>query len=201
MKKRKNYLRIIFYCLLIIIIQSCNSCPTFSDSMLKWVPQYKLNDTIKYSNGTDSISFIVRQNDGLNINASQKSRTCDMFESNELESGFKTTVNSSIGFGIDDILVNLGSLTIYFYNTTKETQFIIHNVDKLKSYSDSLYTVSYNNEIIIDNLSYNNVYSIERDTLKNINLNKMPWKILIAEKYNVIQMYITGIKTPYTLLK
>ena len=92
----KNF---IGYFALIILITGCfgeTYCPAYQDKNLNWIP-YKLSEKLKYTDGSDTMEFFVREAIKSESSSFKNNCKCECAAS----AGFKTAIDSAYNISIE----------------------------------------------------------------------------------------------------
>ena len=175
--KTLNILVILLFCML----HSCQKeCPPFDRSLLVWIP-YNIHDTLRFiNNSKDTLYFEVTTKEiyddectyglwdkcGCHSKASMFSEEInnnDYLIREEINYNNDESIHLSINVSIDN---NGGNFSLYTSN-------INSNVKE---------------KISLNGVTYNNIISIESDTIEYPNLSKY-WKIVLAKNIGIIKIF------------
>jgi len=185
--KKKQETNVIIFVLLILTFDSCTyHCPAFDENILKWLP-YQIGDTLKYSNKSDTLKFIVNNNhkDGR---ISSKSVIPLMDVRCTSTAFFRTTIQNELC--ISEYCIEQKYLSIRF----NEKDSLAINTTCLDTYNPE-HNVQIYNTNRKPNLKYFDNYQIENKTISNIFeisidttlYSDRIWKIILAKGFGVVQ--------------
>jgi len=185
-----NRLTLIVLSVLLISLSSCEyNSPEFLEKNLHWVP-YRLNDTLKYTCREATFDLVVTD---FYKNPASSYRGLAMDVKYDQLAYYKTNENLLYGYKIEEKYDNtLGTLAMSIKITEKDyfvfNPNIVENTDsmKIKLYSDT----------IINGISYQNVYVLEKDTVK---LKPRISEVIKSESKGVIQFYDFSTKKKWNL--
>lgn len=177
------------------------NCPAFPDSELRWMP-YKQGDSIKFSDGDDTIAFIF--DESFKTEAYSFKRNCKC--ACEANAGIKSAVNTETDLKIEMFCNYYGDQTSWefefiryggdFYSAQRSDMF--HFKQLYEDYEPVIFDT-----LTLNSVQYQNVAVLELDTLSAGNENhKKPevWRIYIADSKGIIQFDDRSDKKTWTKL-
>ena len=170
-----------------VLTTSCvYQCPEFPESKLKYVP-YKLNDTLSYTNGVDTIEFHV-----TDYYKTEKHTIKTGFPVMDIEyeekANYTTDINSKVGFYIKEEYDSYWPFKVGFSNYEVFNFTLVNDTRS----EENITKKEYNKQQTINGETYYNCFTIEKDKSKF-----RIWKIIKADSVGIVEFYDRDYTNPW----
>lgn len=186
MKKKIIFLSLTFLCFL----NACKyQCPSFPESKLIYIP-YEMNDTLKYSNGIDTIVFVVSE-----YYQTEKHTFSTAFPIMDLwceeKANYKTDQNLKVGCFISESYDEYELFEVKFNELNKFT----FSLSDKSVFEGGIIKEEFSDQLEINGRLYHNCITVEKNTLYNL-----IWKIVKADSVGIVEFYHNDYQDPWVLL-
>ena len=184
----KQYAILALIYLMFILVSCKYTCPDFPESELKYIP-YNLNDSIRYSNKSDTIEFIVTDYYKTEENI-VKTELPVMDLKCEEKANYSTDKNFKIGCYIKESYDISKHFNVEF-DSKNIFSFSLYN----NYYEEGIIKREFKEQFEINGIIYYNCIILEKELSQYL-----IWKIVKADNFGIIEIYHKDYQDPWRII-